>query len=333
MTDRKKIRNVFAFLIFLIIILFFISLSVGYANSSFQDIIDVFIGTASPKTILIISKIRLPRILVAMIGGASLALAGLLLQTLTRNPLADSGILGINAGTGLIVSIMVGLSATIHPIMLSLMPVFAILGGILTISLVYLIAKRKDGSIQPIRLIITGVGISSLLSGIMVSVISRLDDFKMEYIVQWLSGKINGGDWQTLTLYAPLLLLTWLVTYRQSHPLNILTLNDQTAISLGLDLQKERAKILALATILAALSVVFVGNITFVGLVSGHIARKWLGNNHRILIPASMGIGMSLLLVSDTVGRVLLVGTGIPTGIILAVIGAPYFLFIMYKRN
>lgn len=331
--NQTKYHRSFLLLFLLLVLAFLLSLSVGYANSSFQDVVDVLTGTATEKTVLIISKIRLPRIVVTMIGGASLALAGLLLQTLTRNPLADSGILGINAGTGLIVSIMVGIGATDQPILLTLMPLFAISGGLLTIVLVYGMARRKDGRLQPIRLVITGVGVSSLLSGIMVSVISRLDDFKMAYIVQWLSGKVNGGDWPTITCYAPLFLITWLLVYLHSHRLTILSLNDQTAISLGLDLQKERAKTLALATVLASLSVVFVGNITFVGLVAGHISRKWLGNDHRTLVPASMGIGMLLLLIADTIGRIALVGTGIPTGIILAIIGAPYFLWMMYQKS
>lgn len=333
MMREKHILRKFVILGFLLTCLVILSLSIGYAHSSLGDLLDILSGNANDAMLFIITRIRLPRILACMLGGASLALAGLLLQTLTRNPLADSGILGINTGAGLVVSLVIGLSDKIHPNFISMMPLFAVFGGGMTVLVVYLVARKKNYGIHPTRLIITGVGISSLLAGIMVSIISRLDDFKMEYIVQWLSGKVNGGDWETLTFYAPLIILIWGLAYSRSRSLNIMNLNDQTAMALGLQLQKERLITLGLATTLASLSVVLVGNITFVGLVSGHITRKWVGSDHRFSIPAAMMIGTGLLLLADTIGRVLLVGTGIPTGIIVAMIGAPYFLYLMRKTQ
>ncbi|MDO5078664.1 MAG: iron ABC transporter permease [Streptococcus minor] len=333
MMKKKHFLGIFSFLIILLLVGGTLSLSTGYSHSSFLDILDMVAGRSNQSTLFIVSQIRLPRILATVVGGASLALAGFLLQTLTRNPLADSGILGINTGAGLAVAILVGLSNHIHPTLLAFMPLFAMLGGALTTLIVYLIAKKKHYGIHPTRLIITGVGISSMLAGIMVSIISRLNDFKMEYIVQWLSGRVNGGDWTTLAIYAPLLVLIWVLSFSRSRALNIMNLNDQTAMALGLQLQKERMIVLMLATALAALSVVLVGNITFVGLIAGHITRHWLGNDHRISLPASMLIGSSLLLLADTIGRVLLVGTGIPTGIIVSLIGAPYFLYLLKQTE
>ncbi len=333
MIRKNQLLPSFSILLLLLLLAFLISLSVGYANSSFSELLDLIRGRADSSTLLIIGRIRLPRIVASMIGGASLSLAGLLLQTLTRNPLADSGILGINTGAGLVVAILVGLSSSIHPVLLAFTPLFAMLGGGLTIFLVYWLARKKLYGIHPTRLIITGVGISSMLSGIMVSIISSLDDFKMEYIVQWLSGRVNGGDWSTLMIYSPLLISVWLVTFSRSRSLNIMNLNDQTAMALGLHLQKERLVTLVLATALGALSVVLVGNITFVGLIAGHITRRWLGNDHRITIPASIILGSLILLLADTFGRVLLVGTGIPTGIIVSMIGAPYFLYLLKQTQ
>ncbi|HEM4745282.1 TPA: iron ABC transporter permease [Streptococcus suis] len=333
MIRHHNYLKIFTFLLILLFVIFLLSLSIGYSNSSFSDLIDIMSGRASSSTLLIIGRIRLPRIIASIIGGASLALAGLLLQTLTRNPLADSGILGINAGAGLVVALFVGLSSKISPVLLSLMPLFAMMGGGLTIFLVYWIARKKLYGIHPARLIITGVGISSMLSGIMVSIISQLDDFKMEYIVQWLSGRVNGGDWKTIAIYTPLLLLVWMATFSRSRSLNIMNLNDQTAMALGLHLQRERRITLILAIALASLSVILVGNITFVGLIAGHIVRKWLGNDHRVIIPATMIIGSFILLLADTIGRVLLVGTGIPTGIIVSLIGAPYFLWLLKQEG
>ncbi|MDO4964306.1 MAG: iron ABC transporter permease, partial [Streptococcus gallolyticus] len=256
-----------------------------------------------------------------------------LLQTLTKNPLADSGILGINAGAGLVIAIMVGLLDVTNSMMIALMPFLAMLGGILTICTVYFVSRQKNQPISPTRLIITGVGISSLLSGIMISIIANLDTSKTDYIVSWLSGKVSGGNWQTLMILAPLLLVTWLLTYSQSYALNIMSLNEETAIALGLNLKRERLYTLIFSTALAALSVVLVGNITFIGLLAGHITRQLLGSDHRISLPSSLLIGMIIFLIADTIGRVFLVGTGIPTGLVVAVIGAPYFLYLMIKTT
>lgn len=327
----KKNKQSFSIilLISLLLLVFVLSLSMGYAKSSLIDVIEVLVGKSSSSMIFIITKIRLPRIIACMLGGASLALSGMLLQTLTKNPLADSGILGINTGAGLVITIMVGFLDMTNPMTIALMPLFAMIGGILTIFIVYVMSRKKNNNISPTRLIITGVGMSSMLSGVMVSLISKINDFKMTYIVEWLSGKVNGGDWTTLAIFSPLLLLIWILTYSRSHSLNIMNLNEQTALALGLNLQRERLYTLILSTALASLSVVLVGNITFVGLVSGHITRRFLGNDHRISLPASMLVGMIILLLADTIGRILLVGTGIPTGIIVSMIGAPYFLYLM----
>lgn len=328
---KKHLNWGFISLLILLSLTTVVSLSLGYSKSSLSDIWKLILGQADSGTLLIIGNIRLPRILACVVGGGSLSLAGVLLQTLTKNPLADSGILGINTGAGLIIAVTAGLSNTNNPHIVALTPIFAMLGGATTILLVYLISRRKNHSISPNRLIISGVGISSLLSGLMVTIVSNLDDFKTAYVVQWLSGRISGGNWTSLAIFTPLLLLTWSLTYSRSNSLNIMALNDQTALALGLNLQKERIINLLLATALASLSVVLVGNITFVGLVAGHIGRRLFGTNHRILLPAGLLLGMIILLIADTIGRVILIGTGIPTGIIVSIIGAPYFLYLMTK--
>ena len=192
---------------------------------------------------------------------------------------------------------------------------------------------QKNRSINPNRLIITGVGVSSMLSGIMVAILSLTDDNKMTSIISWLSGKITGNDWTSLAIFSPFLILLWLLTLSRSRSLNIMALNEQTALALGLRLQRERLITLGFATALASLSVVLVGNITFLGLVASHISRRLLGGQHQASLPASLLIGMILLTSSDTVGRLLLVGTGIPTGIIVSLLGAPYFLYLMLREN
>ncbi|MFS1663077.1 FecCD family ABC transporter permease [Streptococcus sp. zg-JUN1979] len=329
----KSYKRHFLLLVALLCLVILIALSTGYDNTSISDILRLFGGKGSQSTLFIMTSIRLPRILACMLGGASLALSGMLLQTLTKNALSDSGILGINTGAGFMIALVVGFFDITDSHTIRFLPFFAMCGGIITIVVVYFMSRQKNHSINPTRLIITGVGVSTMLSGLMISIISHIRADKMDYIVSWLSGKVTGGNWEYLALLTPLLLLLWGITHSRSRFLNIMALNEQTALALGLDLKKERLITLILATSLASLSVVLVGNITFIGLVAGHITRKLLGSDHRITLPASMLIGMMILLIADTLGRSLLVGTGIPTGLVVSIIGAPYFLWLMTKVN
>lgn len=327
----SKPSNRLIVLLLLLCLLILLSLSVGYTQASFREVFSVIIGQANPATRLIITSIRLPRILACLLGGASLALSGLLLQTLTRNPLADSGILGINTGAGMIIALAISTVSLEDPALLRILPLFAVLGGGATIFLVYLMSLEKGQGIRPVRLIMTGIGISTMLSGLMVSIVGNIDRYKMDYIIAWLSGTISGDDWTTIQFIAPILFLFWGLTYARSRHFNLFQLQEENALALGMDIQKERLTLLVLSTCLTALSVLLVGNITFVGLVAGHISRRLLGRDHRLNIPASMLIGMLILLIADTIGRVLLIGTGIPTGLVVSMVGAPYFLIIMQK--
>ncbi len=300
---------------------------------SLLSVIKVLLGESNSAMTLIITKIRLPRILAACVGGGSLALSGLLLQSLTRNPLADSGILGINTGAGVTLAIFVSFSSLNQTILSQFLPLFAMFGASLTIFSVYQLSLTKQGKINPTRLMITGVGVTTMLSSLMVALVGNVNRYKVDLVINWLSGQITGDNWPTLTLIAPLLILLWLVVFYQAHHLNIMTLSDDTAIGLGLALNAQRLVTLALATALASLSVLLVGNISFIGLMAGHISKRLVGNDHRLTIPTSLFIGMLILLIADTVGRVYLVGSNIQTGILVSLIGAPYFLYLMAKTK
>ena len=332
MMTRQRLITSYLILAGLLGLAILLSLSMGYARSSFLDVIDLILGQSSSAMTFIMTTIRLPRIIACLFGGASLALAGMLLQTLTKNPLADSGILGINTGAGFMIALVIGYLDMTSASDISLLPFMAMLGGIATIATVYLMARKKNHGISPTRLIVTGVGVATMLSGVMVSITSTLSPNKMDYIISFLSGKVSGATWENIALFAPFVLL-WLITYSRSRYLNIMALNEQTALALGIDLKRERLITIILSTALAALSVVMIGNITFVGLVAGHITRRFMGGDHRIILPFGMMTGMILLLIADTIGRVLLVGSGIPTGLIVSCIGAPYFLWLMSKTK
>ncbi|MGT2926827.1 FecCD family ABC transporter permease [Streptococcus cuniculipharyngis] len=322
MTNTKK----FLYLIISLLLGALLSFVLGSYQANIFELLTHF-----DQAQLILLTIRLPRLLACLLGGGSLALSGLLLQTLTQNPLADSGILGINTGAGFVLSFFLATGYLSQGIHTGLLPLVAMLGGFLTVLIVYLLAYKKNHSINPNRLIISGVGLSTMMASLTVTLVGHIDRYKVDYISRWLSGQINGDNWAILTITSPLLILLWLLAYSQYTSLNIMTLNEHTATALGLNLKKERLIILFLATALSAISVILVGNITFVGLIAGHSVRKLFGNNHLISIPAALIMGMLILLLSDSIGRIFLVGLGIPTGLLVAMIGAPYFLSLMLK--
>ncbi|MGT2915054.1 iron ABC transporter permease [Streptococcus dysgalactiae] len=333
MKSFKQVAPFYLGLFLLLLGLILISLSIGESNMSLLSVIKILLRESNSAMTLIITKIRLPRILAACVGGGSLSLSGLLLQSLTRNPLADSGILGINTGAGVTLAIFVSFSSLNQTILSQFLPLFAMFGASLTILSVYQLSLTKQGKINPTRLMITGVGVTTMLSSLMVALVGNVNRYKVDLVINWLSGQITGDNWPTLTLIAPLLILLWLVVFYQAHHLNIMNLSDDTAIGLGLALNAQRLVTLALATALASLSVLLVGNISFIGLMAGHISKRLVGNDHRLTIPTSLFIGMLILLIADTVGRVYLVGSNIQTGILVSLIGAPYFLYLMAKTK
>lgn len=329
MSKKPRVFLVFSALLLALSVLFALSLSTGDSRFSLKDPIVAMLGQADQSVHFIIFQARLPRILVSLLAGASLAQSGTLLQTLTRNPLADSSILGINAGAGFTVALLISLLNLTSPGTLAFLPLLSVLGGCAAVFLVYLTAQRRHQPINPVRLIISGVAVSSLISGLMIALVSTVDREKVAYIVEWLSGTYSGDDWDSIRLVAPLLILLWFLAYSRSSMLNIMTFGRQTAVGLGLHVKKERLLTLLLATGLAALSIILSGNISFIGLAASHISRRFLGTNHHLILPAASLIGAFILLAADTFVRVLMVGTGIPTGILVSLLGAPYFLYLL----
>ncbi|MGT2721725.1 FecCD family ABC transporter permease [Streptococcus porcinus] len=317
----------------LVIFLSIVTLGIGDSSFSLKAISNLILGKADSTTVFILTKIRLPRLLAALFGGASLALSGNILQTLTKNPLADSGILGINAGAGIVIAIFTAFGFLETSTSLYSLPFFAMIGSGLSVTLVYHMSHIKNRPLNPVTLIITGVGLSMMLSSLMIALVGNVNRYKTDYIVTWLSGRITGDDWPTLKVILPLLIILWLISYWQAYQLNLMNLSDDMSITLGFQLRKERRLSLILSSSLAALSVVLVGNIAFVGLMAGHLSRQLAGEDHRLNLPTSFLLGMLLMLIADTITRVFLVGSNIPTGILVSIIGAPYFLYLMIKTK
>lgn len=334
MTPSKRLPQASTLLLLLLLVLIasFLSLAMGDMEIDFQGLFQYFKGTASSQTRFILQEIRLPRTLVSLLAGASLGLSGALLQTYTRNPLADSSTLGINAGVGLVLTLALTQLNLTDPFFIRFLPFFAIPGGLATVALASFLSHQKGQGIHPIKLIIAGVTLSTILSSSLIAITGQVNTQKLNYVVTWLAGRMTGNNWESLAIATPILIILWGFSYSQARPLNLLQLKDETAIGLGLPLKQKRRLLLLLASALVAFSLSLAGNITLVGLLASHISQILFPPDHHWRLPASMLTGTLLLLTADTLTRTYLVGSNIPTGITLTLIGTPYFLYLLRKQ-
>ena len=262
----------------------------------------------------------------------ALALSGAILQSITRNDLADPGIIGINSGAGVAVSIFF-LFIPIQPgSFVYLLPLVAFVGALITAFFIYILSYNRETGLQPVRLILVGVGFSMALSGLMIVFISSADRQKVDFIANWMAGNIWGTDWPFILALLPWLIVLIPFTLYKANKLNLLNLNEPVAIGVGVAIEKERITLLLAAVALAASAVSVTGGIAFVGLMAPHIAKSLVGPRHQLFIPISILIGGWLLLFADTIGRNVIEPNGIPAGVVVALIGAPYFMYLLMRK-
>lgn len=329
---RKKIRITFMICLFTLLAIFVISVATGYASLSPSQLLRTIIGQGTAREQLILFEFRLPRIFVTILAGMGLAVSGAILQSITRNPLSEPGILGINAGAGLMVVLFLLLFPVESTGSLYVLPLFALAGGILTAALLYLLSFTKGEGVDPTKLVLVGVGLSAAFSGTILTLASRFNREQYDVIANWLSGKIWGDDWVFVLALLPWIVLLLPVVIRKADVLNTLNLHENVAVGLGIRVERERIILIAIAVALASASVSVSGSIAFVGLLAPHIARALVGPRHQGFLPVATMLGAILLLTADTIGRVILDPNGIPAGIIVAIIGAPYFMYLLTKK-
>lgn len=309
-----------------------VGMGMGYASLSYDRLLPTILGKGTFKEEFILFSIRLPRIIITLLAGMSLALSGAILQGITRNDLADPGIIGINSGAGVAIAIFFLFFPVQAGSFIYLLPVIAFIGAFLTAFLIYIFSYKKNEGIQPVRLILIGIGFSMALSGIMIVLISSAERSKVDFIAKWLAGNIWGTDWPFIWALVPWLLVLVPFTFYKANRLNILGLSEQVAIGVGISVERERILLLITAVALAASAVAVTGGIAFVGLMAPHIAKALVGPRNQLFIPVALFIGGWLLLLADTIGRNLAAPDGIPAGTMVAIIGAPYFLYLLLKK-
>lgn len=328
----KKQRILFIILLSLIIITAFVSAGIGYSTLSFNRLFPTFLGQGTFKEEFVLFSVRLPRIIITILAGMALALSGAILQSITRNDLADPGIIGINSGAGVAVSIFF-LFMPIQPgSFVYLLPVVAFVGALITAFFIYILSYNRAVGLQPVRLVLVGVGFSMALSGLMIVFISSADRQKVDFIANWMAGNIWGADWPFILALLPWLIILIPFTLYKANKLNLLNLNEPVSIGLGVAIEKERIILLLAAVALAASAVSVTGGIAFIGLMAPHIAKSLVGPRHQLFIPISILIGGWLLLFADTIGRNVVEPNGIPAGVVVALIGAPYFMYLLMKK-
>ncbi|MED5078090.1 iron ABC transporter permease [Geobacillus stearothermophilus] len=328
---RKKSFSLFAVLALLIAATAAVALSTGDAPLSYNRIVPTLLGYGSMEEEFILFSLRLPRLFITLLAGMALALSGAVLQGLTRNDLADPGVLGINAGAGAGVALFFLFFPIEAGTFLYALPLVAFTGAILTAVAIYAVSYKKTTGLQPVPFILTGVGMSMALSGLMIVLISAADRTKVDFIARWLSGNIWGDDWPFIWAVLPWLAAGTLVALYRAKHLNILHLGDPVSIGVGVHVRRERLVLMTTAIAVAAAAVSVTGGISFIGLMAPHIAKSIVGPRHERVIPASMLIGGWLLLAADTIGRNVL-AEPLPAGVIVSLIGAPYFIYLLLKR-
>lgn len=287
----------------------------------------------------IIFDIRLPRVLTAMLVGSGLAMAGTVFQALLRNPLADPYVIGTAAGASLgaalgiaapLVLPALAIGAGSSLLGLGVVQLLAFAGGLGTVLLVYAVA-RSAGRVQVITLLLTGYAVSAVLAA-MVALLMFLSGRALGAIFGWLMGSLANSSWPALAFSAPLLLASFVLLLARWRRINLLLLGDAQAASLGVDVEREKLVLTMLATLATSAAVAVSGTIGFVGLVVPHLLRLMIGPDHRLLLPSSLLGGAGLLVLADLGARVV-PGGGIPVGVVTALIGAPFFLWLLRRSR
>ncbi|MCY7732611.1 iron ABC transporter permease [Bacillus safensis] len=333
MREKQRALAVTVALICLSAAVVLYSLNTGTLKLSPVMVVKTLFGFGDFQSETVLFDYRLPRIVVTMLAGIGLGIAGGILQSLSRNPLADPGIIGLNAGAafGLIVFVTYFHALEGNPSLL--IPLFTFGGGLLAAAVIVLLAYDRHEGLVPIRLILVGIAVAAGFSALTLYLSLKLDEDTYTFASRWLVGNVWGRDWIHVLALLPWIVCLVPLTLMQSNTLNALTLGDAVASSVGVRVQRKRLLLLTLAVGLASASVSMTGGIGFIGLVAPHLARRLVGSLHQYFLPVSALLGLLILVSADTIGRSIFAPNAIPAGVVVAFIGAPYFLYLLSKTK
>jgi iron complex transport system permease protein len=311
------------------------SLLVGSVRISpshiFNYFVNIFTGklSLSSEEELIVFSVRLPRIVFAGIVGASLSLGGVVFQAILRNPLADPYILGISGGSalGAIIGIVIGASSFYLGV-----PLLAFVGALVTVFLVFIVAGGSRGPLLDNSLLLSGVVVNAFFSAAILFFLSIVNSMELHSITFWLMGDLSRASIREICIAAFCLVIGFVLLYAQARKLNLFVQGEETALHLGVNVERTKQWLLVVTSLIISVAVSLAGIIGFVGIMVPHLMRLVFGSDHRLLLPVSALFGASFLIAADTIARVIFAPAELPVGVITALCGAPYFIFLL-KRN
>ncbi|WP_294155617.1 iron ABC transporter permease [uncultured Clostridium sp.] len=333
---KKRFSIVLSVLLTLLVISFGVTLCWGTYKVSPMEVINTILGNGTKLQNTAVLTIRLPRLLVGAFVGIAFSTAGAILQTITKNDLADTGIIGINAGAAVAAVLFITYStgayySELGQFSIFVLPVMAIGGAAVSSLIIYMMSSRNG--IRPKRLLLIGIGLNAGLNAFITFFTFRGGVGDYNRVLVWTSGSLWGSGWSYAKVIMPIVTLLFIVVLLNHKKLDVLNLSDELVLSLGLNIEKERKKFLTLAVILAGTATAFAGNIGFLGLLSPHIARNLVGPYHKKFISVSAIISVIIILIADAVSRNLFSPIEIPVGITVSIFGVPYFIYLMMKEK
>ncbi|PKR83925.1 FecCD family ABC transporter permease [Heyndrickxia camelliae] len=331
--DRRALWTTGA-LFLLLLVVFVISTGLGDMKLNPVRVLKVFFGGGSSLDQLVVMKFRLPRIIVALFVGMALAVAGSILQGIIRNPLASPDIIGITGGASAAVVGFLALFSNADNILtvsIDWLPVAAFLGATIVAFLVYFLSWKNG--VSPIRLVLIGIGISAVMQAITTMLMLKGPIYRASEANIWITGTVNGSNWSNVYIIIPTVLVLVIISFISARRINIQELGDELATGVGSPVQKQRFFLLILSTALVGTAVAFAGGIGFVGLMAPHMARRLVGSSFGGLLPTAACIGGILVMLADLIGRTIFLPLEIPAGVFTAAIGAPYFIYLLFRAK
>jgi iron complex transport system permease protein len=326
MKIHSKFRIIIAFFAttVAIFIMFFIAINTGGLSTTLSQLLKgMFIEY--DKTVAIVLELRFPRIIVALLGGAMMAVSGVLMQAVMKNPLADPGIIGVTSGAAFVAVIV----NAFFPVLAAFTPIFSFAGGILAFGIVYLLAW--NGTVSPLRLILVGVAVNAFFTGL-YQAFSSATGGTYTGAASIINANISLKTWDDVLLLVVYFVITAVCCLLISGKCNLLSLSDVTMYGLGVNVNRTRMIISVVSVLMASVFTSVIGSVSFLGLIVPHIARLLVGSNHKVLIPYSALLGAFVFLLADTIGRAVAYPYEISASIIMSVIGGPMFI-ILLKRS
>jgi iron complex transport system permease protein len=330
MEIRGRLFLSVAILSVLLLVVSVAALSLGTAKIGLFEVLDTLItpGGSDPQMKMIVWGLRLPRLLMGFLVGASLALAGVVFQALLRNPLADPFILGVSSGAalGAIASSVLGLGGVFLG-----QKLFSFVGAMVTVWIVFRVARVKE-RLYPHTMLLTGVIINAFFSAAIMFLVSVARSDRVHSIFFWLMGDLSLSSFSDVLIVFLIALGAALVIFWFARPLNLLLGGEESAVALGVETERIKTLLFVLASILTAAVVSSVGVVGFVGLIVPHMLRMVVGPDHRILIPTSILFGGAFLVIADTCARTIVAPLELPVGVLTALLGAPFFIYLLRRE-